>query len=57
MGAAVSGDLQLVPEGPFYEALADDYGRMLSDGMLLDDEERFEDVMERCAELPERANR
>ena len=55
--AAVSGDLQLVPEGSFYEALADDYGRMLSDGMLLDDEERFEDMMERCAELQERANR
>jgi len=56
-GAAVSGDLQLVPEGSFYEALADDYGRMLSDGMLLDDEERFEGVMERCAKLQERANR
>ena len=55
--AAASGDLQLVPEGSFYEALADDYGRMLSDGMLLDDEERFEDVMKRCAELQERANR
>ena len=55
--AAVSGDLQLVPEGSFYEALADDYGRMLSDGMLLHDEERFEDVMERCAGLQERANR
>ena len=56
-GAAISGDLQLVPEGSFHEALADDYGRMLSDGMLLDDEERFEDVMERCAELQKRANR
>ena len=56
-GAAVSGDLQLVPEGSFHEALADDYRRMLSDGMLLDDEERFEDVMERCAELQKRANR
>ncbi len=55
--AAVSGDLQLVPEGSFYEALADDYGRMLSDGMLLDYEERFEDVMERCADLQARANR
>ena len=55
--AAASGDLQLVPEGSFYEALADDYGRMLSDGMLLDDVERFEDVMERCAELQKRANR
>ncbi len=55
--AAIAGDLQLVPEGSFYETLADDYGRMLSDGMLLDDEEGFEDVMERCAEIQERANR
>ena len=55
--AAVSGDLQLVPEGPFYEILADDYRRMLSDGMLLEDDERFEDVMERCAVLQRRANR
>ncbi len=55
--AAVSGELQLVPHGPFYRALADDYGRMLGDGMLLDDEERFESLMERCADIQERANR
>ena len=54
---AVSGKLQLVPDGPAYEALADDYGRMLSDGMLLDDEERFEALMERCADIEERCNR
>ncbi len=54
--AAVSGDLQLVPEGSFYEALTDDYERMLSDGMLFDDEERFEDMMERCSDLQARAN-
>ena len=36
--AAASGELQLVPHGLTYEALADDYSRMLSDGMLLDDE-------------------
>ena len=55
--AAVSGELQLVPHGPAYEALGDDYGRMLSDGMLLDDEERFETLMERCADIEARANR
>ena len=55
--AAVSRALQLVPDGPAYEALADDYGRMLSDGMLLDDDERFETLMERCADIQERANR
>ena len=55
--AAVSGDLQLVPEGPFYETLADDYGRMLSDGMLLDDEETFTALMQRCVDIQEKANR
>ena len=55
--AAVSGELQLVPHGPAYEALADDYAKMLSDGMLLDDEERFEALMERCADIQARANR
>ena len=54
--AAVAGALQLVPTGMFYEALAEDYGRMLSDGMLLDDEERFEVLMERCADIQIRAN-
>ena len=55
--AAVSGALQLVPHGHGYEALADDYDRMLRDGMLPDDEERFETLMERCAQIQERANR
>ena len=54
--AAVSGGLQLLPDGTAYEALAEDYGRMLSDGMLLEDEERFEVLMGRCADLQERAN-
>ena len=55
--AAVSGDLQLVPEGAFYETLADDYRRMLSDGMLLDDEETFTALMQRCVDIQEKANR
>ena len=55
-GEAVSGDLQLVPDGRARDVLADDYDRMLSDGMLLDDEERFNDLMERCADIQERAN-
>ena len=55
--AAVSGGLQLVPDGQAYEALADDYERMQSDGMLLDDEEQFDDLMGRCAEIETRANR
>ena len=31
-------------------------GGMLSDGMLLDDEEQFDDLIEKCAETETRAN-
>ena len=55
--AAVSGDLQLVPEEPALGELADDYARMAAGGMLLDDAEEFEVVMERCADIQARANR
>ena len=54
--AAVSGDLQLVPDGLAYDALAQDYARMVSDGMLLDDAEPFDDLIERCADITLRAN-
>lgn len=54
--AAVSGNLQLVPVGPAYQMLSDDYDRMLADGMLLDDEERFGDLMKRCGDIQQRAN-
>jgi len=54
--AAVVGGLQLAPEGLAYRALSDDYDKMLSDGMLLDDEEQFDDLMERCAEIQRKAN-
>ena len=54
--AAVSGDLQLVPDGPAHDALAQDYARMVSDGMLLDDAEPFDDLIARCADLEQRAN-
>ncbi len=55
--AAVSGDLQLVPEAPALGELADDYARMAAGGMLLDDAEEFEAVMERCADIQARVNR
>jgi hypothetical protein len=54
--ASVSGGLQLVPEGPARQSLADDYDKMVSDGILLDDEEPFDDLMERCAEIQNKAN-
>ena len=54
--AAVSGNLQLVPEEPALGELADDYARMEAGGMLLGDTEDFETLMERCADIQERAN-
>ena len=54
--AAVGGRLQLIPSGAALDVLADDYGRMLADGMLLNVDESFERLMERCAGIESRAN-
>ena len=54
--AAVSGGLQLVPSGVAHSVLANDYARMLDDGMLFDENEPFDVLMERCASIEERAN-
>ena len=54
--AAVSGSLQLVPSGGAHGVLAADYAKMLADGMLLDESESFDMLMERCALLEVRAN-
>ena len=53
---AVSGSLQLVPSGTAHAVLADDYGKMQADGMLLDENEPFDALMERCAAIEARAN-
>ena len=53
---AVDGGLQLIPSGSALDALADDYARMLADGMLLDTEETFERLIERCTDIEVRAN-
>ena len=55
--AAVAGGLQLVPTGSALEVLADDYARMVADGMLLGTDESFERLIERCAGIEARANR
>ncbi len=55
--AAVSGNLQLVPAGDAHAALADDYARMQDDGMLLGENESFDELMRRCAAIEARANR
>ena len=54
--AAISGGLQLVPAGAAHAVLADDYARMLADGMLLDSDGSFDTLMERCAAIEARAN-
>ena len=54
--AAVSGGLQLIPSGVAHAVLADDYARMLADGMLLDESEPFDALMERCAAIEAKAN-
>jgi len=54
--AAVAGDLQLVPGTDGMAVLAEDYGKMVSDGLFLDEAEPFERVMDSSAALQERAN-
>ena len=54
--AAVSGGLQLVPTGAAHAVLANDYAKMLADGMLLDENEPFDALMERCAAIEARVN-
>lgn len=54
--AAVSGGLKLVPDEPTQKALAEDYQKMADAGMLPDDAETFEQIIERCRDLEKRAN-
>lgn len=54
--AAVRGELRLVPTGEAYDLLADDYEAMVGAGMLFNDQEPFENLMERCADIEARAN-
>lgn len=55
-GTATSGHLQLVPGGDALKALADDYGRMVEDGLLASTPEPFGDLMDRCAGIARKAN-
>ena len=54
--AAVSGGLRLVPSSAAQQVLASDYASMLGSGMLLDEDESFDELMERCAMIEARAN-
>ncbi len=54
--ASVSGGLQLVPSGAARTVLEDDYARMQDAGMLLDENETFDMLMEHCAAIETQAN-
>lgn len=54
--AAVAGRLSLVPTGAAFDALAEDYARMVEDGLLQNDVEAFDTLMERCARIAAKAN-
>ena len=54
--AAVSGGLRLVPDGASRDALAEDYAKMVEDGLLLDEAEPFDELMARMEVLQERTN-
>ena len=54
--AAVTGALDLAPSGGALKTLAEDYQRMVADGLLLDDAEPFDLLMERCHELALKVN-
>jgi Nucleotidyl transferase AbiEii toxin, Type IV TA system len=54
---AVNGGPRLVPPNEAFAALSKDYGRMVDDGLLLEDAEPFEILIERCADIEARANR
>lgn len=53
---AVSGALQLVPEGAALDRLARDYEGMVEDGLLLEEAEPFGHLMDRCREVQRKAN-
>ena len=53
--AVVSRGLQLIPAGAADAVIAEDYSRMLADGMLLEVSESLDRLMERCALIKVRA--
>ena len=54
--AAVSGGLKLAAEGQAFRVLEADYVAMQDAGLLLDDVEAFQDLMDHCRDLETRAN-
>jgi len=54
--SAVTGALRLAPSGEARKVLAEDYARMVEDGLLLDEAESFDVLLERCQALAEKVN-
>jgi len=54
--AAVTGALDLAPSGDARKTLAEDYQRMVEDGLLLDDAEPFDVLLQRCQALALKVN-
>lgn len=55
--AAVSTEIQIIPEGSALEALKTDYTAMLADGLLSTHQPSFEEVISTCTELQNQINR
>ena len=55
-GAAIAGGLRLVPEGAAHDLLADDYRRMIEDGLLLAEAESFDLLLQHCRDIEHQAN-
>jgi hypothetical protein len=53
---AVSGSLQLIPEGASLIALENDYAAMLEDGLLALDQPEFSVLLDRCCTIQDRVN-
>ncbi|MDH4393285.1 MAG: nucleotidyl transferase AbiEii/AbiGii toxin family protein [Aquabacterium sp.] len=54
--AAVTGALDLAPSGAARKTLAEDYQHMVEDGLLLNDAETFDVLLQRCPALADRVN-
>lgn len=54
--SAVTGNLRIVPEGAARNALQEDYAAMIGDGMMLGESLAFNQLMQACSDIEERAN-
>ena len=55
--AALSGALQLIPDDKALGSLSFDYAQMVEDGLLFEDAESFDELLELCRDVQERTNR